>query len=257
MKEVIYALITGATSGIGECMAYTLAKEKHNLILVGRNECKLKELQSTLEKTYNVKVQTYQVDMQNEEDIDLLIQELRRMQATVSLFVNNAGVGHYGTFAKGSAKEDKETIDVNITAFTYLTRQIYPFLTQGSQVLQVASTASFAPGPYMAVYYASKAYVLSLSLAIRKEWQAEGIAVSVLCPGPTKTAFQARAHMEKSDFAKRLAMTPEDVVACAIKGLKKNKAIIIPGMSNKLAARTMECLPTTWGTLLVSLTQKK
>ncbi|MGL5677498.1 MAG: SDR family NAD(P)-dependent oxidoreductase [Cellulosilyticaceae bacterium] len=252
-----YTLITGATSGIGECMAYALASEARNLILVGRNEDKLKYLQKDIKKTYNVKVQTYKVDMQNQEELEALVAYVRGLEEKIELFVNNAGVGHYGLFEKGNAVQHQETIDVNISAFTYLTRGLFPCIASGSQVLQVASTASFAPGPYMAVYYASKAYVLSLSLALRNEWRQHGIGVSVLCPGPTKTSFQSKAHMEKSDLAKRLAMTPEAVVASALKGLKKNKALIIPGMTNKIAARMMEVLPNTWGAHLVSGTQQK
>ena len=109
----------------------------------------------------------------------------------------------------------------------------------------------------MAVYYASKAYVLSFALALRKEWQPKGISVSVLCPGPTKTAFQSRAHMEKKGLAKSLAMSPQAVARIGFKGMCRNKAIIIPGISNKIAARAMELLPTTVGVALVNSTQDK
>lgn len=252
-----YALITGATSGIGECMAYELAKDKYSLLLVGRSEKKLKNLQDDIQKTYNVEVMTYQVDLTKRDEVHQLIQDLEKQHIKLQVFVNNAGIGHYGTFLDCPVESDMETIEVNIVAFTYLTKMLYPYLEKDAMVLQVASTAAFAPGPYMAVYYASKAYVLSLSLALRKEWKPRGIHVSVLCPGPTKTAFQERAHMEKSELAKSLAMTAKEVAEIAMKGMKKHKALIIPGMTNKIAARTMEFLPSTLGAILVSKTQKK
>ena len=252
-----HALITGATSGIGECLVHELAKNNYHLILTGRNKEKLKDLQKDIQESYNVNVKILQLDLREKEALHTLVDTLEDLEGSLNLFVNNAGIGHYGPFLKQGIQEDLDTIAVNITAFTYLTKAVYPYLVKDAKVLQVASTAAFAPGPYMAVYYASKAYVLSLSLALRKEWKRDGINVSVLCPGPTKTSFQSRAHMEKAGLANKLAMSPEDVARISYKGIMKNKALIIPGISNKIAARVMEVIPHTLGAILVNSTQKK
>ncbi|MEG0085738.1 MAG: SDR family oxidoreductase [Niameybacter sp.] len=252
----MYALITGATSGIGRAMAYLLAEKAYDLLLVARNEKNLKDLQTTLEETYNVKVQVQSVDVTKFTELNQLIDYIAEEKKQIDLFVNNAGVGFFGDFGQMSEEEDLVAIDTNIRGFTYLTKKVYPYLHSGSRVLQVASTAAFAPGPYMAVYYASKAYVLSLSMALRNEWKDKGIQVSILCPGPTKTDFIQKARMHKSGLAKLSAMTPEAVAHIGYKGLMKNKAIIIPGFTNKLSACALTLLPIRVSTLLVRSTQK-
>lgn len=256
-QEEKYALITGATSGIGKAMTYLLAKEGYALILVARNKEKLIDLQSKLRKAYNKKIQVFSVDLTKISEINGLIQVLDGQSLKIDVFVNNAGIGFYGQFKDIDARRDLEIIDTNIKGFTYLTKVIKPYLRKGASVLQVASTAAFAPGPYMAVYYASKSYVLSLSMALYNEWKKEDIYVSTLCPGPTKTAFIEKAHMQKSGVAKITAMTPEAVARIAYKGLKKHKPVIIPGITNKIACFIMTILPIRVSTLLVSSTQKK
>ncbi|WP_053986241.1 SDR family NAD(P)-dependent oxidoreductase [Niameybacter massiliensis] len=253
----MYALVTGATSGIGRALTYLLAKEGYDLLLSARNLKNLKDLQIELEKTYNVVVQVVSVDVTQLEEIDHLISYIKSQNRKIDLFVNNAGVGFFGAFEEMSEEEDLISIDTNIKGFTYLTKKVYPYLGLGSTVLQVASTAAFAPGPYMAVYYASKSYVLSLSMALRNEWKDKGIHVSILCPGPTKTEFIKKARMQKSGLASLTTMTPEQVAKCAYKGIKKHKAIIIPGMTNKLSTVVMSLCPIRLSTLLVRSTQKK
>lgn len=256
-QENKYALITGATSGIGEAIAHLLAKEGYHLILIARNKSKLIELQNILRQAYNKKIDVFSIDLTCINEVDGLIQTLDGQALTIDVFINNAGIGFYGLFDQTQAIDDLAVIDTNVRSFTYLTKGIKPYLKDGSKVLQVASTAAFAPGPYMAVYYASKAYVLSLAMALRDEWKGEGISVSTLCPGPTKTSFIEKAHMQKSGLAKWTAMTPEAVAKVAYKGLEKNKAIIIPGWTNKLACLAMSILPLRISTTLVRSTQQK
>lgn len=251
-----YALITGATSGIGEAMSYLLAKEGYNLILVARDYGKLVELQNRLMQAYNKTIYIFSIDLMQTEEIKCLVEALGGQALKIDIFVNNAGIGAYGSFSNVGAECDLRVIDTNIKGFTYLLKQLRPYLNKESCVLQVASTAAFAPGPYMAVYYASKAYVLSLSLGLREEWKGEGIYISTLCPGPTKTAFIKKAHMQKSDFVKFIAMSPEVVAQAAYKGMKKHKAIIIPGWTNKLACFVMSVLPLRIKAKLVCRTQK-
>ena len=255
-KNKEYALITGATSGIGEAMSYLLAKEGYDLILVARDHRKLIELQNRLMRAYNKIIHIFSIDLMQTEEIRCLVEALGGQALKIDIFINNAGIGAYGSFSNVEAECDLRVIDTNIKGFTFLLKQIRPYLSKESCVLQVASTAAFAPGPYMAVYYASKAYVLSLSLALREEWKREGIHVSILCPGPTKTAFIKKAHMQKSDFVKFIAMNPEDVAKVAYKGIKKHKAVIIPGWTNKLACFVMSLLPLRIKAKLVCKTQK-
>ncbi len=251
------ALITGATSGIGEAFAKKLAREKYDLWLTGRNQERLEVLKKTLEQAYNVKIDIFQVDFTKEEQVESFCKTILAKQQAIKIFINNAGVGHYGIFADQDEAQIKETIQVNISALTELTRRLYPCFKKGSRIMQVASTAAFAPGPYMSVYYASKAYVLALGLALREEWAKDKIGVSVLCPGPTATAFQQKAKMEKTALAKLFVATPEQVVEVSYKGLIRNQAVIIPGVSNKISAKVLECIPGTIGAKLVSQTQKK
>lgn len=252
----MYACITGATSGIGKALANLLAREGYDLLLTGRNLNHLKDLQIVLEKTYNVKVHAISLDVTSIEEMDWFIAYIQEQHIQFDLFVNNAGVGFFGEFQDIDAQDDLISIDTNIKGLTYLTKKVYPYLKQQGTMLQVASTAAFAPGPYMAVYYASKAYVLSLSMALRNEWKEKGIYVSTLCPGPTKTPFITKAGMQKSGLARFTAMSPEKVAKIAYKGIKKHKAIIIPGLTNKLSVWVMSLCPIGLSTLLVRSTQK-
>lgn len=250
------ALITGATSGIGEAISYVLAREGYDLILVARDQGKLEQLQNRLIQAYNKIIHIFSIDLMKPEDIQCLVEAIDGQALTIDIFVNNAGIGVYGAFSNIAAEQDLKVIDTNIKGFTFLLKQIKPYLNKHACVLQVASTAAFAPGPYMAVYYASKAYVLSLSLALREEWKKDGMNVSILCPGPTKTDFIKKANMRKSDFVKFIAMNPEDVAQAAYKGIKKHKAVIIPGWTNKLACLVMALLPLSIKVKLVCKTQK-
>lgn len=252
-----WALITGATSGIGRALAFEMARNGHDLVVTGRNADTLKTLKQQLEASYGVQVDGIQVDLTKQEDRVRLLECLDHKKEKLMYVINNAGVGYYGAFLDGTAEEDEEVISLNITALTALTRSVFPYLKKGAHVMEVASTAAFAPGPYMAVYYASKAYVLALGLALRHEWKIYNISVSVLCPGATKTAFIERAQMQKAKIAQQLAMTPEKVAEIGYKGMKKRKAIIIPGGLNKITAHIIDCLPSQIGTWFVSLTQRK
>lgn len=250
-------LITGATSGIGEAFAKQFAKQGYRLILTGRRSEQLKLLQVTLQKTYGIEVKIFKVDFTKRKEVERFCNQIIASEETLKVLINNAGIGHYGPFNQQTVYQDEATIQTNITALTMLTKKLYPCLKRGSRVVQVASTAAFAPGPYMAVYYASKAYVLSLALALREEWKKEGIGVSVLCPGPTATAFQEHAKMEKASIVKGFTMSAKDVVTYAYPKIIQNKAVIIPGRSNRVMGNILQSMPQTVGAKLVKQTQKK
>ncbi|OOB78352.1 MAG: hypothetical protein ATN33_06765 [Epulopiscium sp. Nele67-Bin001] len=254
MKQ--YVLITGASGGIGASLALKFAKEGYNLILIGRNVSKLDNLSYIITRAYNINAITYQVDLSSPEHITRLVNKLKKANLNITIVINNAGVGSFGEFKNIDATKDLEIINVNVQATTLLLKEIIPLLNKHSHIVQVASTAAFTPGPYMAVYYASKAYVLSLSLALRHELKKDNIHVSVLCPGPTISDFQTKAGMKKAKFTNLIIMHPTKVANIAYKGIRANKSIIITGFANKLLLQCMNFIPYNAKSSLTAKSQK-
>src|ERR1700747_593558 len=231
------ALITGASAGLGYEFAKLFARDKYNLLLVARTGPKLAELADQLRPQYGVDVKTIPLDLGLPQASQNLFEETRRAGIHVDILVNNAGYGQSGNFAEIPLEESYGQIQLNITALTLLTRlYLGPMLEKRSgKIMNVASTAAFQPGPLMAVYYATKAYVLSFSEALADELAGTGVTVTALCPGPTKTGFQARAQMEESKLVRGKAiMTSETVARAGYSGLMKGKTVVIPGVSNKM-----------------------
>lgn len=225
------ALITGASTGIGAELAKLLARDGYDLILVARSA---KTLQ-TLAETLNRPTQIIAEDLSVPGAAERLFAAVQ--QKDIDILVNNAGFGTLGPFAETESASQDGMIAVNITALTMLTRLTLPNMIARKQgrILNVASTAAFQPGPLMAVYYASKAYVLSFSEAIRNEVKPHQITVTTLCPGPTATEFQARAGMAPTKlFAK--PMSAAAVAVAGYKGMQRGKAVVIPGRMNAIAA---------------------
>lgn len=243
------ALITGASQGIGRELASLYARDGYQLILVARNETKLNELADELSKQYETKSIIIAQDLAKPNSSQIIFDKIHRENMAVDLLINNAGFGYLGDFAGSDSNIYLEMIQVNITSLTYLTHLFLPEMIgrKSGRILNVASTAAFQPGPFMAVYYASKAYVMSFSLALREELKGTGVEVSVLCPGPTMTGFQTRARIEESHLFKRMSGVPsEDVAIAAMKGLKRNKPLIIPGILNRIGAISTRMMPRTW-----------
>ena len=188
-----YALITGASSGIGLELSHLLAEAGSNLILVARKEKDLYELKTSLTKKYNISVEVIKKDLGNPSAPKEIYDEVASKGMSVDTLINNAGVGSFGPFSEISLEKDINLIDVNVRALTELTKLFIPHLLEQKKgrILNVASTAGFMPGPYMAVYYASKAYVTSLTQAVNSELKDidSGLKVSCLCPGPVQTEF--------------------------------------------------------------------
>jgi short-subunit dehydrogenase len=239
------ALITGASTGLGADFARILAAMKYDLILVARNEERLKELGQSLKTTHGISYQTIKADLGKPGAADAMYQTIRSHGLSIDILINNAGCGQWGPFAESDFQGLNAMITLNMTALTEITRLCLPdMLARNSgRILNVASTAAFQPGPWMAAYYASKSYVLSLGEALSVELRGTGVSISTLCPGPTKTEFFERAQMGRSRLKN---MFFADSHACArrgITGMMQGQTIIIDGWMNWFLAQSGRLMP--------------
>jgi short-subunit dehydrogenase len=258
-EQKLTALVTGASGGIGEELARLFAADGHDLVLVARSQDKLARLAEELEGKHGVKARVLASDLARHEAPREIFEELQSAGVTVDALVNNAGVGSYGLFAETDLKSELDLLQVNVVALTHLTKLFLPGMLarRRGYVMNVASTAAFQPGPLMAVYYASKAYVLSLSEALTNECEGTGVRVSALCPGPTETGFVAAAGMQQSKLFDRAVMDARTVAVEGYRGLLAGKAIVIPGLRNNLLARSMGLFPRGLVTKVVRGIQEK
>ena len=243
---MITALITGASGGIGRELATLFAKDHHNLVLVARSAEKLAQVADQLQREFGVSVRTVALNLSASPAPEFLFDQLQREGVVVDVLVNNAGYGKFGEFAEIAVDDSLGQIQLNITALTHLTKLfLRPMVERGSgRIMNVASTAGFQPGPLMAVYYATKAYVISFSEALANELKDKGVTVTCFCPGPTDTSFQARAGMENSRLAKNIAaMDAETVARDGYRGLMKGKTLVISGFQNWLTAESVRFAP--------------
>jgi uncharacterized protein len=238
-------LITGASSGIGLEFASLFAKDGYHLVLNARNETKLKEIAEQLKADYDATVTIAAKDLSLPDSAEKLTSELLAAGIEVDVLINNAGFAAYGSFDETSWKEEKDMIQVNIMALTALTKHLLPGMIKrnSGKILNVASTAAFQPGPLMAVYYATKAYVLSFSEAINYELQNTNVSVTALCPGATATNFEKRASLESSRLFQSGAMDAQEVALNGYNALMREKSLTIPGFKNKALANLVRFLP--------------
>ncbi|QAA33107.1 SDR family NAD(P)-dependent oxidoreductase [Clostridium manihotivorum] len=236
-------LITGASSGIGYELAEVFASKKYDLVLVARSTEKLKEISDQLSKKYLIKVFIISEDLTKENAAETVFQKVKNNNIKVNILVNNAGAGKVGLFHQMDASEDYKMIQLNIASLTHLTKLfISEMMEQGSgKIMNVASTGAYSPGPFIATYYATKAYVLSLSEALYKELKPYNITVTTLCPGATKTNFTKNAGKKDAPGA----MEAAKVARCGYEGLMKNKKLIVPGLINKILIRLPKNLVST------------
>ena len=250
-EEMSTVLITGASSGIGYELAKIYAENNCNLVIVARRKERLEELKREIEKNISDKVMVTVVekDLGKENASKELFDHIKEKEIKIDIVINNAGFGMYGKFSDLSweeMKRNEEMINLNIRALTELTKlYLDEFLKEGSGgILNVASIAAFLPGPLMAGYYASKAYVLSFTEAVREETRGMGIRIGTLCPGPTSTEFEKSSSADKGGlFSNLKVMTAEKEARIAYREFKQGKSIIIPGFLNKLAVFTVRFLP--------------
>jgi short-subunit dehydrogenase len=239
------ALITGASGGIGYELAKLFAQDHYNLVLVARSAEALNQLAAELQTQYGVRVTVAPLDLGEPSAPKFLFDQLRRERINVDILVNNAGFGVFGEFAQMPESEILDQIQLNVTALTRLTKLfLAPMLERrAGRVMNVASTAAFQPGPLMAVYYATKAYVLSFSEALANELRGSGVTVCCFCPGATHTGFAKRAGLESSRLFKIGAMNVEAVARDGYRGLMAGRAVVISGMRNWLVAESVRFAP--------------
>jgi uncharacterized protein len=240
------ALITGASNGIGLELAKLMAADGHNLVLVARSEGKLQELAAQLRQQYKVLVHVLAKDLADYHIAQVIFDWCKGQGIQVDYLVNNAGFGDFGFFAESDWAKQEQMINLNITTLTYLTRLFLPGMVQrqNGKVLNVASTASFQPGPTMSVYYATKAYVLHFSEAIANELEGSGVTVTALCPGATESGFQQAAAMEDSKLVKGKKLpTSAEVAAYGYRAMQKGTVVAIHGFMNKLLAFSIRFSP--------------
>jgi uncharacterized protein len=247
-------LITGATGGLGVEFARHFYENGWQVVVSGRNEAKLQSLVTTLGENAQYVI----ADLALPNGAKTLYDSVIARGIQVACLVNNAGFANYGKVQDISIDKTSELLAVNVTALTELTRLLLPSMVaqNSGSVLNIASTAAFMPGPLMASYYASKAYVLSFSEALSEELKGSAVHVTCLCPGPTATGFQAAADMGKSKLVKSGMMSAKDVVREAYSGVEAHKRIVIPGLKNKIQVLLPRLLPRTWVAKIVLDAQK-
>ena len=237
-------LITGASSGIGEAFARRLAGEKHNLVLVARNENKLHELCDELILKHEVMAHYVALDLTDADADGRLFDETERHGFEVDWLINNAGFGSYGDFSRLDLDYELGMIDLNIRSLVALTHRYLQGMRErrGGQIINVSSAAGFQPIPFMTTYAATKAFVNSFSEALAAEVQSYGIKVLALCPGSTKTNFQAAANMERIIQVKG-QQTAEEVVETALSAVKSGRTRVVSGFTNDLVSRIVNFVP--------------
>jgi uncharacterized protein len=240
------ALITGASLGIGLEFARSFAAAKNNLVLVARSEAKLAALANELKTTYGITVKVIAADLSNMQEVQKVYDTCKAENISIDYLVNNAGVGEFGLFAEGNWDKTEQMIDLNMKSLTKMCRLFIPDMIarKAGKIMNVASTAAFQPGPTMAVYYATKSYVLFFSEAIYNELQGTGVSVTCLCPGATESGFQAAAAMEESNLVKGKKLpTSKEVAAFGYKAMMNNKMTVIHGFMNTLMATSVRFTP--------------
>ena len=242
-----YALITGASSGIGLEFARIAAKNRMNLILLARSTDKLMSLRTEFESLYSIKVLAVACDLSDPDAAGKIAELLHTRNIVPDVLINNAGFGLYGAFDQTDGDIEADMIQVNIAALTELTKIIYrQMLRRGAgRILNVASVAGFMPGPLFSVYYATKAYVLSFSKALAEEARGTGVGVTVLCPGPTVTNFEANASAEGSKLFKSFGKLPtgKQVAEYGWRSMMRGKTVAVHGWKNRWMVFLIRFLP--------------
>jgi short-subunit dehydrogenase len=229
-------LITGASMGIGKELAREFASHGHDLILVARSLDKLNELSKELNQKFNVTAHVISKDLLAPNACEELYQEVKNKNLNVEILVNNAGFGLYGSFHETELKKETNMIELNIQVLTKLTKHFLKDMVQNKtgKILNTASVAGYFPGTLMAVYYATKAYVVSFSQALAGELKGSGVTVSALCPGFTESDFHKNAEIDFKRPSDTLRMPADRVAKTAYQGLMRHKQIIVPGFMNQL-----------------------
>jgi uncharacterized protein len=246
------ALITGASGGIGYELSKMFAADGYHVVLVARNGKKLTQIAADFCKTHNTQVTVLAQDLSDPTAPDEIWSTLQAQSITVDVLVNNAGFGKCGSFAESDPAEELDMVQLNVVTLTRLTKLFLPGMIERrfGRILNVGSTGSFAPVPLMAVYGATKAYVLSFSEALAEELHGTGVTVTALCPGVTYTGFQARANVENIRMVKSRGMSAQQVAAIGYTAMQRGTSVVIPGFGNWLLAFSIRFLPRSLVTRL-------
>ena len=249
------ALITGASSCIGKALAYHFARDGYELALAARSVARMQALADELMRQFKVTVTVIDADLETHEGAARLHGEIKARGLVLSALVNNAGYGAFGEFKDSALANELAMIQLNMTTVVTLTKLFLPdLLATRGKILNLASTAAFQPGPYMAVYYATKAFVLSFSEAIASELEDTGVTVTALCPGPTASGFQEKADLGNSALVKGKQLpTSEDVAALGYRAMQRGQRVYIPGVVNWAMAQSMRFTPRNLATKVVKI----
>ena len=242
------ALITGASTGIGYALSRRFAADRHDLILVARQQQRLTQVADELQKEFGITAKVIAADLSRPEAPQTISDAVRKESLRVEYLVNNAGIGLGGKFAETDLTVELSMMQLNMVTLVHLTKLFLPDMLsrRSGRIMHVASTAAFQPGPLMAVYYATKSFVLSFSEAIANELKGTGVTVTALCPGPTESEFQKRAHIENTRLIKGKLMgwmTSEEVAKVGYQGFMSGKRLVIPGLINKIGVHSTRLSP--------------
>lgn len=253
------ALITGASSGIGLELAKIHAQHGDNLVIVARNEKALLDLKNELEKQYGISVFAMEKDLAKPNAAQEVYDEVRKHKIKIDYLINNAGFGDFGLFIERDFKKEEEMIQLNITTLTHFTKLYAQDMAKqgGGKIMNVASTAAFQPGPLMAVYFATKAYVLHFSEAVNNELKGTGVTITTFCPGPTKSGFQKMAEFSPTLLSESIKYpTSKEAAEFGYKAMMKNKSVAIHGLRNFILANANRFAPRKFAVAMVRRLQE-
>jgi uncharacterized protein len=239
------ALVTGASAGLGAELARLFAADGHDVVLVARRRDKLETLAADLEKRHAIRAVVLPEDLGDREAPARVVREIDKRAIAVEFLVNNAGFGTNGAFAELDVGRELELLQVNVVTLVHLTRLLLPAMVarKSGRILNLGSTAGMVPGPFMADYYASKAFVNSFTQALWLELRGSGVTVTVSCPGATATEFSTVAGTDKSRLFRAGAMGAVEVAAHAYRAMMRGTRVAIPGLRNKLLVQSLRVSP--------------
>ncbi len=252
------ALITGASSGIGKALAENFAQDGYDVILAARSVSKMESQAADLKDRYNITATVIAADLESSAGATKLYEEIENRGFRLSALANNAGYGTFGEFKDSTLQSELAMMQINMNTVVVLTKLFMPdLLATKGKIINTASTAAFQPGPYMAVYYATKAFVLSFSEAIAAELEGTGVTVTALCPGPTASGFQDKADMHASALVKNKNLpTAETVSALGYRAMQRGQRVYIPGLINWLMVQSLRFTPRSLVTKIVKAMSK-
>jgi uncharacterized protein len=241
------ALITGASVGIGHELAKLFAADGFNLVLVARDAERMNAMVEDLKSRGSGRVLVLPKDLSLPESCEQIASQLAANKIDIDILVNNAGFGDHGLFWQTDEKRQLDMLHVNITALTHLTRLFLPGMIQRKRgrIMNVASVAGYVPGPLMAVYFATKAYVISFSIAVNEECRGFGVTVTAVCPGATRTEFHTRANIADTGLFEGHLMSAEAVARIGYRGTMRGKPLVVTGWMNRLTTLAVPLFPRT------------